>query len=146
MTADISPSVMEAARAYPPRQPIYLPAPALSANRLKIDDMSIFLYSLPPHTNLDDMYASAYSFYRFSGPRRSAPFRELHLLGEPDVMDISDWAENIRWAKAQHKAFGTVWTEYDYYLECITEHRQAINWVSEEAVVAGMVGMQPFFE
>jgi hypothetical protein len=139
MTAPISAEAMNAALAYPARQPIHLPTPALSANRLKIDDFSIYLYSLPPHTNIDDMYASAYSFSRFGGPRHSAPFRELHLLGEPDKMDMSDWAENVRWAKEQYMAFRSVWTEYDYYLECITEHRRAINWVSEEAVMAGMV-------
>jgi hypothetical protein len=107
--------------------------------------MSIYLYSLPPHTNLADMYASAYCFSRFGGPRRSAPFRELHLLGDPDARDVSDWAEDVRWAKEQNRAFGSIWTEYEYYLECISEIRRVTGWVSEEVVMAGMVGQSGAF-
>jgi hypothetical protein len=138
MSAVISPEVMDAARAFSTRVPIFLQPPILSANRLKIDDLSIYIYSSPPHTNLADMYASAFSSTRFNGPRRHAPFRELHKLSEPNSIDVSDWAENIRWAKEQWRAFGSIWTEYDYYLECITEHRREIGWVSEELVTVGM--------
>jgi len=140
MSTQFDPEVMEAARMFTFRQPIRLQPPMLSFNRLKIDDHTIFLYSLPPHTNLDDMYASAYDSARFNGPRRTAPFRELHLLSDPSMHDTSDWAENIRWAKEQFTYFGSVWIEYDYYLECITAHRREINWVSEDMIRAGMVG------
>ena len=84
------------------------------------------------------MYASAFDSARFNGPRRAPPFRELHRLSDPDVADTSDWAENIRWAKEQWREFGSVWTEYDWHLECITEHRREVGWVSEEVIVAGM--------
>ncbi|CAE7027102.1 hypothetical protein P3342_005922 [Pyrenophora teres f. teres] len=140
MNTTFEPEVMTAAYMFSSRQPIRLAPPMLSYNRLKIDDDSIFLYAAPPHTNLDDMYASAYDSARFNGPRRHAPFRELHLLTDPAVFDTSDWAENIRWAKEQYTHFETVWTEYDYYLECITAHRHKIHWVSEEMIRAGMVG------
>jgi hypothetical protein len=138
MTADIAPDVMDAAREYLNRAPIHLPAPILSEDRLKIDDYSIYLYSAPPHTSYAEMYASAYDYARFDGPRRSAPFRELHLLSQPHPMDTSDWAENIRWARQQFALFGSVWTEYDYYLDCITAHRYEISWVSEEVIREGM--------
>ena len=139
MTQNYGPDVMTAAAAFHTRTPTFHQPPVLSANRLRIDNMSIYLYSLPPYTNLADMYASAYSFSRFGGPRRSAPFRELHLLGEPDPRDVSDWAENVRWAKEQNQTFGSVWTEYEYYLECILEIRRVTGWVSEEAIRAGMM-------
>ncbi|KAF1828291.1 hypothetical protein BDW02DRAFT_603541 [Decorospora gaudefroyi] len=138
MTSTYDPEVMDAARAFSSRKPLFIQPPVLSANRLKIDNLSVYLYSLPPHTSLAEMYASAFSSTRFNGPRRHAPFRELHMLSDPDPMDISDWAENIRWAKEQWSVFGTVWTEYDYFLDCISEHRRAFGWVSEEAVRAGM--------
>jgi hypothetical protein len=139
MTQTFDPDIMATAAAFSTRAPTFIQPPALSANRLRIDDFSIYLYSLPPHTDIAAMYASAYSFGRFKGPRRSAPFRELHLLGEPDARDVSDWAENVRWAKEQNRLFGSVWTEYDYYLECITEARYATGWVSEQVLLSGMM-------
>jgi hypothetical protein len=138
MTADFPPEVMDAAREYLNRPPIQYPAPVLSEDRLRIDDHSIYLYSSLPHTSFADMYASAYDYARFNGPRRHSPFRELHLLSQPHIMDTSDWAENIRWAKQQFSLFGSVWTEYDFYLECITSHRHESGWVSEEVIMQGM--------
>lgn len=129
---------MDAAREYLNREPIYLTPHVLSEGRLRIDDYSIYLYSSPPHTSMEAMYASAYDYARFNGPRRHAPFRELHLLSQPYPNDTSDWAENIRWAKQQFATFGSIWTEYDYFLECITAHRHEIGWVSEEVIRDGM--------
>ncbi|CAN9347405.1 unnamed protein product [Alternaria alternata] len=138
MTTHYAPEVMDAAREYLNREPIYLTPPVLSEGRLRIDDYSIYLYSSPPHTSMEAMYASAYDYARFNGPRRHAPFRELHLLSQPYPNDTSDWAENIRWAKQQFAMFGSIWTEYDYSLECITAHRHEIGWVSEEVIRDGM--------
>lgn len=140
MNTVFDPEIMEAASMFPFRQPICLPPPILSAERSKIDDNSIYLYSGLPHNNLDTMYASAYDSARFNGPGLNAPFRELHLLSEPNMYDVSDWAENIRWAKEQYAYFGSVWTEYDYHLECITVHRRHTYWVSEDVIRSGMVG------
>ncbi|KAL1795956.1 hypothetical protein ACET3X_006180 [Alternaria dauci] len=138
MTNDYAPDVMDAAREYLNRPPIFLAPPILSEGRLRIDDFSIYLYSSAPHTSMEAMYASAYDYARFNGPRRHAPFRELHLLSQPHPNDSSDWAENIRWAKQQFAMFGSLWTEYDYFLECITAHRHEIGWVSEEVIRDGM--------
>ncbi|RMZ70010.1 hypothetical protein GMOD_00000042 [Pyrenophora seminiperda CCB06] len=89
LTRAYSPTITLAARAFPSRQPIPLPAPCLNPERLKIDHNSIYLYSEPPHLNITDMYASAYDSSRFGGPRRSPPYRELHLLSDPNVNDAS---------------------------------------------------------
>jgi hypothetical protein len=134
----IGPEMMSLARAYPPLRPIFLQPPALSTNRLRIDPSSIYLYAADGCTTLEAMWATALSYSRFNGPRRHAPFRELYRLSDPDSDDGSDWAENIRWAKEQYHVFGSdTWTEYDYHLECITEHRREVLWASEEAVMAG---------
>jgi hypothetical protein len=141
MSRVVDEKVMDMARAYSTRQPVLFRPPVLSANRLKVDDCSFYLYAAEGCTTVAEMYASALSSSRFGGPRRHAPFRELHRLSDPHPMDTSDWAENIRWAKEQFKAFGScTWTEYDYHLECITEHRRDILWVSEEVIMAGMRG------
>lgn len=133
----ISPEVLSLAREHPRRLPTFLQPPVLSSNRLRIDPSSIYLYAAEGCTTLDAMWATALSYARFNGPRRHAPFRELYTLSEPDGRDASDWAENIRWAKEQYRVFGSdTWTEYDYHLERITEHRRAVFWVSEEAVMA----------
>jgi hypothetical protein len=140
MSSVVDEKVMNMARTYSTRQPVLLRPPVLSANRLKVDDCSFYLYAAEGCTTVAEMYASALSSSRFGGPRRHAPFRELHRLSDPHPMDASDWAENIRWAKEQFKAFGScTWTEYDYHLECITEHRREIFWVSEEVIVTGMM-------
>lgn len=132
----VDPELMKAAQAFSNRATTCLKPPLLSRDRLVIDERSIHLYAEPSAT---DLWASALSSTRFQGPRRHPPFRELYRLTNPDPWDISDWAENIRWAKEQEKLFGSkTWTEYDYHLECITEHRREIMWVSEEAIRGGL--------
>jgi hypothetical protein len=136
-TVEISPEMMSLARHYSTDIPSFLKPPILSANRLRVDSSSIFLYAVEGCANIAEMWNSALSSTRFNGPRRHPPFRELHRLTDPPVSDVSDWAENIRWAKKQHTIYGSeTWTEYDYHLEQITEHRRG-NWVSEEAIGAG---------
>ncbi|KAL6708001.1 hypothetical protein ACN47E_003435 [Coniothyrium glycines] len=139
MTAEIAPEIMQAAKDFSNRQPVRLKPPVLSRDRLKVDSLSIYLYAADGCTTMAEMWESALSSTRFGGPRRSAPFRELHRLTDPDPLDVSDWAENIRWAKEQHKVFGSeTWTEYGYHLEMITQHRMETFWVSEETIQAGM--------
>ncbi|KAF2127560.1 hypothetical protein P153DRAFT_51683 [Dothidotthia symphoricarpi CBS 119687] len=134
-----SAEMMHEARQFAYRQPIFLKPPILSENRLKVDASSIWLYAADGCTTFEELWASALSSTRFGGPRRHAPFRELHRLTDPHPHDVSDWAENIRWAKEQYKCFGSVtWTEYDYHLECIKEHRRAVMWVSENVIRFGM--------
>lgn len=131
--------MMAAARAYEHRLPLYFPPPVLSANRLIIDEYTVYLYAQEGCRNEDEIWASALSTYRFGGPRRHAPFRELYRLTEPMPWDTSDWAENIRWAKEQYREFGVgTWTEYDDHLARITAWRYETMWVSEEAVTAGL--------
>jgi hypothetical protein len=138
-TIDHSPEMMAAARAYEHRQPVFLLPPTLSANRMMIDPYTVHLYAQEGCRNEAELWASALSTYRFGGPRRNAPFRELYRLTEPMVWDTSDWAENIRWAKEQYRFFGVdSWTEYDWHLECIKEWRYQTMWVSEEVIMAGM--------
>lgn len=135
----VSPKMMEMVRTCSLRRPVLLTPPILSANRLKVDELSISLYAAEGCTTREEMWYTALSCYRFRGPRRHAPFRELHRLTDPDPRDTSDWAENIRWAKEQYKAFGSeTWTEYDYHLETITEHRREALWASEATIAAGM--------
>ncbi|KAF1850672.1 uncharacterized protein K460DRAFT_19537 [Cucurbitaria berberidis CBS 394.84] len=135
----VSPEVMEAVKQFAHRTPVLLQPPVLSANRLRVDAASIYLYASEGCSNPKEMWESALSCTRFGGPRRHAPFRELHRLTDPDMMDGSDWAENIRWAKEQNLAFGSkTWTEYDYHLEMITQARRETMWVSEELIRMGM--------
>lgn len=139
MSTVVSPKIMELVRAYPHRRPVLLAPPILSANRLKVDEFSIYLYAAEGCTTREEMWHTALSCYRFRGPRQHSPFRELHRLTEPDPKDTSDWAENIRWAREQYTAFGSdTWTEYDFHLETITEHRRETLWVSEATVAARM--------
>ncbi|KAF1927022.1 uncharacterized protein M421DRAFT_93592 [Didymella exigua CBS 183.55] len=136
---DHDPDMMVAARAWETRKPMFVPPPLLSEDRLVIDAFTLCLYAQEGCRNEDEMWASALSFYRFGGPRRHAPFRELYRLTEPYVWDTSDWAENVRWAKEQYKHFGVkTWTEYDYHLEYIQQVRMQTLWVSEEVVHMGM--------
>jgi hypothetical protein len=133
-SAEVSPEMMSFAKGFPmSRQPVFLEPPYLSKDRLRIDSTTIYLYAADGCSTLAEMWDSALSSTRFNGPRRHPPFRELHRLTEPPVEDISDWAENIRWAKEQYAVFGSIWTEYDYHLEQITEHRR-MSWISEEAI------------
>lgn len=136
---EYDPQIMATARAWESRKPLFIPAPTLSRDRLVIDEYTLPLYAQEGCRNEDEMWASALSFYRFGGPRRHAPFRELYRLTEPYQWDTSDWAENVRWAKEQYKFFGVMtWTEYDDHLDYITQIRRQTLWVSEEVVVAGV--------
>ncbi|KAH4217362.1 hypothetical protein HBI06_216930 [Parastagonospora nodorum] len=135
---EVSPEMMDLARAFPFGKPVFLKPPVLSENRLRVDSSSIYLYAADGAITSQDMWASALSSTRFNGPRRHAPFRELHRLTDPMPMDVSDWAENIRWAKEQYALYGSdTWTEYDYHLQLITEHRRAVFWVSDQLISFG---------
>jgi hypothetical protein len=132
--AEPSPEMLSLAKAFSTdRKPAYLKPPYLSKDRLRVDSLNVHAYADDECNTLAEIWDSALSSTRFGGPRRSPPFRELHRLTDPPVEDVSDWAENIRWAKEQHKVYGSVWTEYDNHLEQITEHRRML-WVSEEAI------------
>jgi hypothetical protein len=133
----ISPEIMKLARNFSPGQSLYLKPPVLSRNRLRVDNHSVYLYAADGCTSFTEMWDSALSSTRFGGPRRHPPFRELHRLTDPPARDVSDWAENIRWAKEQYRLFGSeTWTEYDAHLETITGQRRMV-WASEEAVARG---------
>ncbi|KAL5114857.1 hypothetical protein ACEQ8H_007234 [Pleosporales sp. CAS-2024a] len=135
----ISPEMMDLARQYPSRTPTFVEPPVLPRDRLRVDSSSIWLYSAPGCATTEDMWASALSSTRFHGPRRHPPFRELHRLTDPPAHDISDYAENIRWAKEQYAVFGSeTWTEEDYHLKTITAHRKTDFWASEELILSGM--------
>jgi hypothetical protein len=132
---EVSLEMMALAHAFSRRQPVFLQPPVLSANRLRVDPSTLFLYAAERCTTLAEMWGTALSATRFNGPRRHPPFRELHRLTDPPANDVSDWAENIRWAKEQHAIFRSeTWTEYGYHLELITTHRREMLWVSEEAI------------
>ncbi|KAF2034152.1 hypothetical protein EK21DRAFT_56912 [Setomelanomma holmii] len=134
--AEISPEMMSLARTFSTRKPVFLQPPQLSANRLRVDWTTIYVYAAEGFTSTQEMWTSALSSTRYNGPRQHPPFRELHRLTDPPATDASDWAENIRWAKEQYKFFGSeTWTEYDYHLGLITEHRREVYWVSEEAIM-----------
>jgi hypothetical protein len=135
----VSSAIMSHARTVAMRPPMLLKAPILSASRLRVDASTIHLYAAVGCTSMYEMWASALSSTRFDGPRRHPPFRELYRLIEPLSDDVSDWAENIRWAKEQYRCFGSdTWTEYDYHLELITTHRRTVFWASEEAIRGGV--------
>ncbi|OAL02945.1 hypothetical protein IQ06DRAFT_367491 [Phaeosphaeriaceae sp. SRC1lsM3a] len=136
---EVSQEMMALARGFSERQSIFIKPPVLSTNRLRVDASTVFLYAAEGCTSMKELWNSALSSTRFNGPRRSPPFRELHRLTDPPSTDVSDWAENIRWAKEQHALFGSdSWTEYDYHLDMITEHRRLSFWVSEEAITGGL--------
>ncbi|KAF1954289.1 hypothetical protein CC80DRAFT_506333 [Byssothecium circinans] len=136
-SAPISPALMAAARIFT-HKPKFLKPPVLPRDRATVDNHSVWLYSADTCTTMTERWESALSSTRFNGPRRHPPFRELYRLTDPPAYDVSDWAENIRWAKEQEKVFGsTTWTEYDYYLEQITEERRRTGWFSDEALRGG---------
>lgn len=137
-TPQIDPEITEAARIFlrdRPVAPKLNPLP-LSRDRITIDKRNVILFA---EEGASDLWGSALSSSRFGGPRRHPPWRELHRLTDPDPSDMSDWAENIRWAKEQWQLYGSVWTEYDYSLEVIREHRMASMWVSEEVIGGGQL-------
>lgn len=130
-----APDVQSAARTFDTRQPAFLQPPAANPHRMKIDQYNVLLYSAD---GAKDHWASAYNCYRYAdGPRRHAPFRELHQLSDPNADDVSDWAENIRWAKQQHRLYGSVWLEWQGDLEIVRQHRIEGFWVSEEMIRSG---------
>jgi hypothetical protein len=136
----IDPVILSHTRDLEARAPIEIPAPLVNHDRLVIDEHNIWLYAGEGCTTRDQMWASALSSQRFNnGPRIQAPFRELYRLSDPDPQDMSDWAENIRWAKEQYLYFAVdTWTEYDQHLEMITQWRREHGWWSEQAITSGV--------
>jgi hypothetical protein len=134
--SNIDPALTSAARDFSKHVSVFFKAPILDPGRLTVDKHNVWTFA---EIGAQDPWASALSSTRFNnGPRRSAPFRELYRLTQPATNDASDWAENIRWAKEQYQLFGSkTWTEYDYHLEMITDHRRATHWVSEEIIQFG---------
>lgn len=124
----------ELVRSFPIRKVVYLKPLPVSTGRVTVDAHNVILYA---EDTAGDLWTSAMDCYRFNGPRRHPPWRELHRLNEPYSEDVGDWAENIRWAKEQWKLYGSVWTEHDHSLEVIKEHRRAICWASEELIGGG---------
>jgi hypothetical protein len=108
----------------------------LPANRPRITEQNIHQYALAPFHSRQDMFLTAFHYMRFGGARLSAPYRELHNLDGMGPGDTSDWAENIRWAKEQWINFGSVWTESEYHLNCISAHRLENCWRSKEALAS----------
>jgi hypothetical protein len=132
----IDPALMEAARQFATRKPALLKPPAASRDAIRVDSMNVHLFAAE---GAKDVWASALSSSRYNGPRVSPPFRELYRLSDPSPFDDGDWAENVRWAKEQYKFFGSkTWTEYDYHLDLITEHRRDTMWVSETAIACNV--------
>jgi hypothetical protein len=115
--------------------PSRLEPPVLSGNRHKIDDINVHLYAAENCTSKDQLWATAMS--SLQGPRRHYPFRPLADLTDPEPWDVSDWAEDIRWAKSQklHHDISS-WTEESYHLELIKQQRLDAPWVSEEYISA----------
>ncbi|KAF2635509.1 hypothetical protein P280DRAFT_523054 [Massarina eburnea CBS 473.64] len=135
-SAPIDPGLMQAATWHGKFLPKFLQPPVLSRDRLTVDEHSVWLYSADGCTTMAERWESALSSSRFNGPRSSPPFRELYRLTDPPSWDISDWAENIRWAKQQHRVYGSqTWTEYDYHLELIKAERTSTLWISDETIL-----------
>jgi hypothetical protein len=136
---EVDPVMMRVARSFDHDIPAHTkPPPPLSDSRLQIDDTTVHLYGDEKSTSKDQLWATAMSAYRYGGPRRYPPFRELHRLTNPERWDASDWAENIRWAKEQHILHGVkTWTEYDDHQEQIKQRRQQAPWVSEDIIQMG---------
>ena len=117
------------------RPPVEVAAPSLRYDYIEIDDHNVWLFAEEGCTTREQMYASAFSSPRFGNkPRGRVPFRELYRLSDPDPMDISDWAESIRWAKEQWLHFNAdTWTEHEDHLAQITQWRYENGWQSEVA-------------
>ncbi|KAF2998931.1 hypothetical protein E8E13_006303 [Curvularia kusanoi] len=109
--------------------------PILPEDHLPITFPNVHILAHETCRTLPEQWNSAFAVYRFGGPRRSRPYRELHRLSKPYDWDTSDWAENVRWAEQQHKLFGsTTWTEDPTHLETITFVRESTMWTSETAL------------
>lgn len=81
--------------------------------------------------------SNCFSPYAFGGPRHTAPFRPLYRLGQPNPLDTSGWAENLRWAYEQHACFARtyrkdLWNESPEHMNFIAKTRLDQEWVSEE--------------
>jgi hypothetical protein len=115
--------------------PARLEPPTVSGNRHKVDDINVHLYAAENCTSKEQLWATAMS--SLHGPRRHYPFRPLADLTDPEPWDVSDWAEDIRWAKSQKLHHGiSSWTEESYHLELIKQQRLDAPWVSEEYIRA----------
>lgn len=79
-----------------------------------------------------------YSAYAFGGPRHFPPYRYLHDIAQPDLWDVSGWAENLRWAFEQRVLFGRDhttalgWNESPAHMACIEQERMQRVWASDE--------------
>ncbi|KAF9730854.1 hypothetical protein PMIN01_10812 [Paraphaeosphaeria minitans] len=136
--AHIDPVVFVQMRALEARAPVQVKAPILDCDRIVANDRNVWAYADDGCVTREEMFASAFSYQRFDGARAQAPFRELHRLSDPDPRDMSDWAENIRWAKEQwlYYTIGT-WTEFGGHLEQITQWRHDHGWWSDAAIAGG---------
>lgn len=119
------------------RGPLFA-VPPLDGPQEVIDENNVCDYAEDGCTTVEQMLRSAFSPTRFNGPRLVAPFRELWTINDPLGSDISEWAENIRWAKEQHLNFDAgTWTEHRDHLDQIAAFRKVTMWTSVEAIVAG---------
>jgi hypothetical protein len=78
-----------------------------------------------------------FSAYAFGGPRHRPPYRMLHDIEQPDQLDISGWAENLRWAFEQRACFWHAvqtegWNESSAHMEMIAQTRLKQVWASDE--------------
>lgn len=137
----VNEQILSTARAYDSNaKPVFLSPPNIGGTRnyVSIDESNVRLYAAEGCTTEEELWATALSYKRFSGPRRHPPFRELHRLVGPEPHDDSEFAENIRWAKQQYLVYGSsTWREYDHDLETIAQHRRQVLWVSEEKILYG---------
>ncbi|KAF2849708.1 hypothetical protein T440DRAFT_518937 [Plenodomus tracheiphilus IPT5] len=82
---------------------------------------------------------TAFSPYAFGGPRNLPPYRSLERVNRPDQKDVSEWAENLRWALKQRGCFGQLaqagtWNESPEHMELIAKIRREQMWASYELV------------
>lgn len=71
--------------------------------------------------------------YSFSGPRTAPEYRTLHWLQDPFPDDVSDFAENIRWAKEQYRLYHvSTWSESPEDMATMSQARIQEAWVSPQ--------------
>lgn len=135
--ANPTPEMWPSAREFAVRDTTFLQPPLPSPDRAVVDDYTVLFWAQPGCRTIDEMYTSALSFYRFNGAARTtAPYRELYRLTLPEPWDTEDWAENVRWAKEQHRLYGsTTWIECQEHLDQITAFRLQHMWSSEDAIL-----------